>query len=220
VAIHFRRPTIPTASERDRVDGWEEGPVPLPEGCYCGFMIGPESDHDILRVVAGSDTFIVSAGAVVPIAPFTGVPTVETIRSFNTTTHHVVPLNHPDSGANAQTLLHLIGLTSAHELAVKPRRAPVRRFYAIADVDTIRIPLGGRRHAMLYAGLSVAGTVVVRGKDFRYGAQAELVSFDTDDQGVTYHIGGTDHEELWPTLEIDMPGNGSLIYWAAGEIGG
>jgi hypothetical protein len=214
MAIHFRSGTVFTSNEVERFDGWDEGPCSMPTGCYLGFMLGPDSDHDLIRVSTGTDSFTVGAGAVVPVERFQGQPQIETVRSF-------------DVNLGAAPVVHVIGLTCEHELAATPRRAPVRRFYALTAGEIpglVRIPLGGRRHAMVCLTVGQIGTLILRGVDPRYGNSAELLSvaLAAGGAGVAYHVGGTDHEELWPVLEVEIQTSttGSLVYYAAGEVGG
>jgi len=213
MARHFRRQTLLGANDREVVDGWfEEGPVPLELGSYCGFMIGPDSDHDIVRLVVGTDTFTLPAGAVVPCDPVAGVPTVELLRTFGATNAF---------GGAAKAVLHLIGLTCAEELAVTPRRAPIRREYVQTGTPGIvKIPLGGRRHALVHIATGAAGTLVLEGWD-PLGGQATLLASTAIASGSTaYNVGGTDHEELWPTLRVNCSVSCTITVHACGENGG
>lgn len=212
MAIHFKRTTRHRSDESDSIDGGQQ----MPHGRYLGFCLGPDSDHDVVLVQAGGDTFTIGPGAVVPIAPFEGQPTIECVRTFDIA-------NWP-----APAVAHVIGLECPEELATKPRRSPVRRYYNLNLAGlpgTIRVPIAGRRHVMVHMMLGQDGALILRGADDRYGNRAELLASTAivaGGDGTTYHVGGTDHEELWPTLEIEIGTStgGTIVVYATGEIGG
>jgi hypothetical protein len=218
MALHFRRETdYGSALEVEQVIGTSTiGPVPLDDARYFGFMIGPDSDHDLVEVVAGTDRFTLCAGAVIPVGGpdgFNGQPTIECVRWFDV-------VNSP---ADPRPILHVIGLTCPHELASRPRRAPVHREYSFAAGSSHRIAHGGRRHALIHVLSGDAGTLIIRGVDPRTSATVELLNVAiAADTAVAYNVGGTDHEELWPALEVEVTGSndGAIHYYAVGELGG
>lgn len=186
------------------------GPFHMPSGRYVGFMIGPGSDHDQVLVEAGP-TVLVTVGMVVPIAPFDGAPRVRPLTPF--------------IGA---ARVHVIGLTDACELAIaSPRRARAhwgRTKASGAGIDTLIVPFGGRRHAAVRVALTVAGDIEINGRGYAQSGHFahELVSV-SGSSGDIWHIGGTDHEELFDELEITTTtasGQRWVDVWAAGELGG
>jgi hypothetical protein len=210
MARHFRFGTYLGVNDREIIVGREEGPVDLELGCYYGFMLGPDSDHDIVSIVAGTEHFTLPAGAVIPIEPFQGIPTVQLIRSFDA---------RGATGAVVQSVLHVIGLTKPEELAVKPRRAPIRREYIQSVPAIVRVALGGRRHSLVGFSTAAPGTLVLSGYDV-LGGTAELLNVALAAGSTAYNVGGTDHEELWPTLIVNCSVAATILIHSCGENGG
>lgn len=209
MARHFRFGTHRGVNDREVIVGREEGPVELELGCYVGFAIGPDSDHDVVSIVAGTEHFTLPAGAVIPISEFKGVPTVELLRTFAASNA---------AGGPAQSLLHVIGLTSVEELAAKPRRAPIRREYVQSAPAIVYVPIGGRRHSLVSLSTAAPGTLVLSGWD-PLGGIAELLNVSIPAGSTSYNVGGTDHEELWPTLIVNCSVLATILVHQCGELG-
>jgi hypothetical protein len=214
MARHFKahHTGLPTGSQESALS---EAFFTLPEDTYYGFALGAESDHSHVIVEAGI-TVIVPPGSVVPIPEFTGQPRLRLVDTMI-------------QSVDGDPVVHLIGLTNLCELAVRPRRA-VRQWplFSASGGTAMDLALGRRRHALIYFYQAAAvGNLEITGLSFdRIGqvwASALLATVPlAASVGVSYHVGGTDHEEGWNMLRLSATGaglsNAKVIAW--GELGG
>jgi hypothetical protein len=194
------------------------GPSSLPGDTYYGFAIGSQSDHDQLLVEAG-ETVLVTAGAVVPIQPWTGAPKVRAVRRLLSTVQ-------PD-----EAVAHIVGLTNPCELAIRPRRAPRRWTWldATGGSGDLMFPLGGRRHVLVVAALNpalavtISGVTIEAGEDTASAVATATLYAPGAVTGFAVNLGGTDHEELFENLHViwaGAAGTKAFRIYAAGEVGG
>jgi hypothetical protein len=202
------------------------GPSALPVDTYYGFAIGSQSDHDQLLVEAG-ETVLVTAGAVVPIAPWTGAPKVRAVRRLLSNYAGLGGIGaQPD-----QVVANLVGLTSPCELAIRPRRA--RRSWAFstssAGSGDLIVPIGGRRHVLVAATfanalvVTLTGLTIEDGEDKDTAVASSALYVSASGTTLAVHLGGSDHEELYECLRVQWPataGAKSLRIYAVGEVGG
>jgi hypothetical protein len=228
MALHFRT-GVQTYNVVEDTVGERLAQATMPPGCYVGFALGADCDYDEIQVEADG-VYRVPAGTVVPISRFKGAPRLA--LSYNM--------------AIADARVHVIGMTCPEELAIRPRRAALRRRYtsyvtAPGPTLSARVPFSGRRHALVSMHTIVDGgaaTFEVYGEVHRtvegdaYGGQqlsivpSVLLLSGSVGAGayVGHHIGGSDHEEPWDVLVVTMAGGAAMeagIYVTAwGEAGG
>ncbi len=191
---------------------------------YYGFAIGPTSDSALIEVVTPQGLLVLTPGMVYPITPARFVPRVRP---------SAIP-RHLDGAAHR---VHVLGLTSCHELAITPRRAiytDQREGFAIADTatETSNVRFQGRRHAqwVIESTRTLDGTIL--GWRFMGAPNFDFMEVEIEagivipaSTPTSFHLGGTNEEEGYDLLTLELfngSGASATVHrqvWAFGELG-
>lgn len=214
MAIHYYIERVWTATQPE---------LTLPHATYHGFAIGPMSDLGTVQFVGGlgSDMprpFELVAGAVIPVNPFTGNPIIGHLNRFGP--YGVPILNR----------LHIIGFTAPWELACQVRRAPDRPVLesskGAGGTLTWLLAFHNRQHGLFIINSSAAVTLGIYGRSYsslltaapgRTAIQTGIAIAVGDN---SVHVGGTDHEEPFDTLELEFTGANAADISGLGHVGG
>jgi len=197
----------------------------MPHDEYHGFAIGPMSDLGVIRFVGGlaglPQPFDITAGSVIPCKPFTGSPIIGQLNKLGP--YGVPILNR----------LHVIGFTAPWELAAAIKRAPDRGQWlettkGAGGTTTWLIAFHGRQHGLVIVNSSAAVTLGIYGRSYstllptgptpgRVAMQTGIAVAVGDN---AYHVGGTDHEEPFDTLEFEFTGANASDLKAISHLGG
>ena len=193
-------------------------------GCFVGVAIGPDSDEGVVKV----NGVTLAGGRALPLKAKNYV--VERLRS----------------GGVHKPTLQLMLFEHLEELACNVAR-PNRRYTAhdtqgVGLIKRLNIPFTNRKHAQITitaydgGGESAAGLVtryMVQGScgptyegigGLPTGNTFEIVDEVVSDTTISFHIGGTDHAEMYDYLAIwadhDASADGlSIIAEVSGELG-
>lgn len=193
------------------------------EGKFCGFMVGPGSDHDIMRVVTDRGTWDAEFGAVYPVAC-----TKVEIQAIRWPAYEEEGVHNPDETGLDHTPIPLFAelwlfeCPSEMAAAANNRRRSPRLFQlsTVADIEddtdqfSWSIPVAGRNafHYSIRAAASVAdaGTLKIYGARPSLG-ESELVLIDT------VAVPGTQESDDATGLVLIDERYDHLLFWVQSE---
>lgn len=207
---------------------WEatQKDLTFPRAEYHGFAIGPQSDLGVVRLVDGLGGGLprpieIPAGSVIPCEPFVGQPVIGHLNKLGP--YGVPILNR----------LHVIGLTKPWELACAIQRAPDRGQWlettkGAGGTTTWLVAFHNRQHGLFIINSSAIVTLGIYGRSYStllpVGPTPGRVALQTGialavgDNAI--HVGGTDHEEPFDTLELEFTGANASDLKSISHVGG